>query len=78
MPVGVDNSQNILFCHSDDLIRFHDLQMCNGVAQVRIRMRTGCGGIMSIFIGTQNLFDLICNALMESKQERSPIGFMYV
>jgi len=28
--------------------------------------------------GTQNLFDLICNALMEAKQENSPIGFMYV
>lgn len=28
--------------------------------------------------GTQNLFDLICNALMEAKQEKSPIGFMYV
>jgi nitrogenase molybdenum-iron protein NifN len=28
--------------------------------------------------GTQNVFDLICNALMEAKQENSPIGFMYV
>ena len=28
--------------------------------------------------GTQNLFDLICNALMEDKQEHSPIAFMYV
>ena len=28
--------------------------------------------------GTQNLFDLICNALMQAKQESSPIGFMYV
>ncbi len=28
--------------------------------------------------GTQNLFDLICNALMEAKQEQSPIAFMYV
>lgn len=28
--------------------------------------------------GTQNLFDLICNALMDAKQERSPIAFMYV
>jgi len=28
--------------------------------------------------GTQNLFDLICNALMEAKQERSPLAFMYV
>lgn len=28
--------------------------------------------------GTQNLFDLICNALMQAKQENSPIAFMYV
>jgi nitrogenase molybdenum-iron protein NifN len=28
--------------------------------------------------GTQNLFDLICNALMEAKQETSTIAFMYV
>jgi nitrogenase molybdenum-iron protein NifN len=28
--------------------------------------------------GTQNLFDLICNALMGAKQDTSPIGFMYV
>lgn len=28
--------------------------------------------------GTQNLFDLICNALMQAKQDNSPIGFMYV
>jgi len=28
--------------------------------------------------GTQNLFDLICNALMQAKQEHSPIAFMYV
>jgi len=27
--------------------------------------------------GTQNLFDLICNALMQAKQDNSPIGFMY-
>jgi nitrogenase molybdenum-iron protein NifN len=28
--------------------------------------------------GAQHLFDLICNALMEAKQEHSPIAFMYV
>jgi len=28
--------------------------------------------------GTQNLFDLICNALMGAKQDKSPIAFMYV
>lgn len=28
--------------------------------------------------GTQNLFDLICNALMQAKQDNSPISFMYV
>ncbi len=28
--------------------------------------------------GAQNLFDLICNALMQAKQDNSPIGFMYV
>jgi len=28
--------------------------------------------------GAQTLFDLICNALMQAKQDTSPIGFMYV
>ncbi len=91
MEVLADTDYDTIFARAEE--RKPDLIIGNskgykmarklGVPLVRVGfpIHDRIGGQRQLHVGyrgTQNLFDLICNALMQAKQDTSPIGFMYV